>query len=127
MTKLKLTVLDGEYAIHHLLPESDLPSNVLKGDFFAIVRTEDELSIVCDAHLPITSKKCETGWACLKILGPLDFALTGVLARISNVLAEANISIFALSTYDTDYILVKTNTLPAAKKILKKAGYIFET
>jgi len=125
-TKLTLSVLDGEYAIHRLSPEQDIPAKVLKGDFFAIVRTEDELSIVCDAHLPVSSEKSETGWACIKVIGPLDFALTGILAKISSVLAEAEISIFALSTYDTDYILVKTNTLATAKNVLQKAGYIFE-
>ncbi|OQY33417.1 MAG: hypothetical protein B6I38_03630 [Anaerolineaceae bacterium 4572_5.1] len=85
-----------------------------------------ELSIVCDINTNIASEKSEKDWACIKVLGPLDFALTGILARISNVLAEAEISIFALSTYDTDYVLVKSNTLLASKKALKKAGYIFE-
>ncbi len=124
--KLKLAILDGEYAIHHLSPEQGIPSSVLEGDFFAIVRTDEELSIVCDAHLPVSSEKSEAGWACIKVLGPLDFALTGILAKISSALAEAEISIFAISTYNTDYILIKADTLDAAKKVLKKAGYLFE-
>jgi len=124
--KLTLAVLDGEHTIHRLSPKQDIPSNILKGDFFAIVRTDEELSIVCDAHLPVSSEKSEAGWACIKVLGPLEFALTGILAKISSVLAEAEISIFAISTYDTDYILIKSNTLDTAKKALKKAGYIFE-
>ena len=124
--KLTLAILDGEYAVHRFSPEKDIPSSVLKNDFFSITKTDDELSIVCDAHLSVSSEKSESGWACIKVLGPLDFALTGILAKISNILAEAEISIFALSTYDTDYFLVKSNTLPAAKKALEKTDYIFE-
>ena len=66
------------------------------------------------------------GWSCLKIAGPLDFSLTGILADISTVLAEAEISIFAISTFDTDYILVKSEKLPYAKAALLASGYTFK-
>ena len=125
-TNLKLSVLDGEYVVHRFSPESQIPVDVLKRNLISITRTNDELSIVCDAQLSFNSEKSEAGWACIKVLGPLDFGLTGILARVSGVLAEAEISIFALSTYDTDYILVKNNTLSVAKKALSEAGYIFE-
>lgn len=125
-TKLKLAVLDGEYAIHRLSPEQEIPASVLKSDFFSITKTDEELSIVCDAEIPVSSEKSEKGWSCIKVSGPLDFALTGILAKISNILAEAGISIFALSTYDTDYILVKSKKLDIAERALKEAGYIFE-
>ncbi len=125
-TKLKLAILDGEYAVHRLSPKQDFPSSVLKGDFFSITKTDEELSIVCDAHLPVSSEKTEAGWSCIKVLGPLDFALTGILAKISSVLAEAEISIFALSTYDTDYILVKKDKLNATNFVLEQAEYVFE-
>ena len=124
--KLTLTVLDGVYAVHRLSSEQDIPSSVLKGDFFSITRTDEELSIVCDVQIFVSSEKSEADWSCIKVLGPLDFALIGILAKISSVLAEAEISIFALSTYDTDYILVKSNTVDTAKKALKEAGYVFE-
>ncbi|OQX62500.1 MAG: hypothetical protein B5M51_06030 [Anaerolinea sp. 4484_236] len=110
--RLKLFLNIGEK--HLYLPSSKVFS------------AHNALSIVCDINTNIASEKSEKDWACIKVLGPLDFALTGILARISNVLAEAEISIFALSTYDTDYVLVKSNTLLASKKALKKAGYIFE-
>ena len=122
-TKLTLSVLGGEYAIHRFPPESDIPA--LMGNFLSITRTEDELSIVCDAELPLKSEKSESGWACIKVLGPLDFGLTGILAKIASVLAEAEISIFAISTYDTDYILVKRESLAIAKDILSETGYVF--
>ena len=124
-TKLTLSVLGGEYTIHRFPPESDIPA--LMGNFLSITRTEDELSIVCDAELPLKSEKSESGWACIKVLGPLDFGLTGILAKIASVLAEAEISIFAISTYDTDYILVKKEKLIFAVKTLKQAGYIVLT
>ena len=123
--KLTLAVLDGEYAVHRLSPEQDIPLNVLKGNFFSITKTDKELSIVCSTHLSVSSEKTETGWACIKVLGPLDFSLTGILAKISSVLAEVRISIFAISTYDTDYILVKKEKLAMAQDRLSKAGYIF--
>ncbi|MCP4143596.1 MAG: ACT domain-containing protein [Chloroflexi bacterium] len=125
-TNLKLTILDGEYTIHRFLPEQDIPSSILKSGFLSITRTDDELSILCDANIPVDSEKNEDGWACIKVLGPLDFGLTGILARISGVLAEAKISIFAISTYDTDYVLVKKEKLSVAEKILTKSGYVFE-
>ena len=121
--KLKLSVLDGEYAVHRFAPESDIPA--LTGNFISITRTEGELSIVCDADIPLNSEISETGWGRIKVLGPLDFGLTGILAGIASVLAEAEISIFAISTYDTDYILVKKEKLAAAVEVLSQAGYVF--
>jgi uncharacterized protein len=123
---LKLAVLDEEYAIHRFSPAKDIPSSVFQNDFFSITRTDEELSILCSARISLPSEKSEKGWACIKTLGPLDFALTGILAKISGILAEAEISIFTLSTYDTDYILVKTDKVATAKKALEKAGYVFE-
>ena len=124
--KLTLAVLNGEFTIYRLKPEQKIPEEILKSAFFSITRTDEELSIVSSAKITLPSERSETGWACIKVLGPLDFALTGILAKISSILAEAKISIFALSTYDTDYILVKSGALAAAKKVLKEAEYIFE-
>lgn len=121
--KLNLSILDGEYTIHRFAPESDIPA--LTGNFLSITRTEDELSIVCAAEIPLKSEKSESGWACIKVLGQLDFGLTGILAKIASVLAEAEISIFAISTYDTDYILVKKEKFEVARESLLNAGYIF--
>ncbi len=123
-SNLKLAVLDGEYAVHRFTSESDIPA--LTGNFLSITRTDDELSLVCDAEIPLESEKSEHGWACIKVLGPLDFGLTGILARIASVLAEADISIFATSTYDTDYVLVKKDKLSAAQDALLAASYVFE-
>jgi hypothetical protein len=125
-TNLKLAVLDGEYTIHRLKTEQEIPAQVFKSNFFSITRTDEELSVICSAEISLPSEKSEKGWSCIKVLGPLDFALIGILAKISSALAEAEISIFALSTYDTDYILVKADILATAQNALEKAGYIFE-
>jgi len=121
--KLTLKVLEGHYTIHRLSPQSGIPMEVWDSSLFSITKTEDELSIVCDASIVLDSDTHEDGWSCIKVLGPLDFSLTGILAKLSMVLSEAEVSIFVLSTYDTDYILVKTHSLGIAVKKLSQARY----
>jgi len=121
---LTLQILDGYYTIHRFPADSTLPVEVWESSFLSITKTEDELSIVCDASIVLDTEVNESGWSCIKVLGPLDFALTGILAKLSGVLAEARISIFAISTYDTDYILVQSEKLELAVKVLSKQGYI---
>ena len=86
-------------------------------------RTAEELSIVCAAsHVP-AHVTAERGWRCLRVAGTIDFAVTGVLASIAGPLAGAGVSIFAISTYDTDYVLVREHALPAAIAALTAAGH----
>lgn len=126
MSALALTVLDKEYAIHRLHPDADIPETLFNSQFYTITKTQDELSIVCEADIHIDSAKTNVGWACFKMIGPLDFSLTGILAGISSALADASISLFAISTFDTDYFLVKRIQLPEAILALKKAGYVIK-
>ena len=123
MDKISLTILTGEFSIHRLHPSTKIPDTIEESKFYQICRTDEELSIVCETHISMISEHEEKGWACIKVEGPLDFGLTGVLAGISKVLAESNISIFAISTYDTDYILVKHQSLDNSIKALKANGY----
>jgi hypothetical protein len=116
-------VLDGLFAIHRLDAGAEVPQQLLTEEFLALTRTADELSIVCSQDLPIASDKQEPGWRCLKVEGPLDFGLTGVLAGISRALAEAEISVFAISTFDTDYLLIRAEQLDTAIAALRRAGY----
>ncbi len=107
-------------AICRLARGADIPDWALKGDFCSITRTSEELSIVCpEAQVP-PGIKHEGGWKALRVKGPLDFSLTGVLARLTKPLAENEISIFALSTYDTDYLLVRQADLTRALKTLSE-------
>jgi hypothetical protein len=125
MTELRLELLADTYAIHRLSPSAKIQDEVFDEAFFNIVKTEEELSIVCRNLLIIDSERCNQGWSCIKVSGPLDLNATGILAKLSKVLANAQISIFAVSTYDTDYILVKTEKTGPAVAALKAAGYIF--
>jgi len=119
--KLSFSIIKGSYTIHRLSPASEIPGEIYQSPFYSITRTNDELSIVCPSSLYITSENSDADWSCLKVKGPLDFSLTGVLADISAVLAESGISIFVISTYNTDYILVKTDSLERAKEVLRNA------
>ena len=124
--KLKLSILENHFTIHRFLPNHEIPNKIYKSEFYSISKTEEELSVVCSSSIQLNSEKSEMDWSCIKVIGPLDFSLTGILANISVVLAEAKISIFAISTFDTDYILIKSEKLLFAKKALLESGCIFE-
>lgn len=96
----------------------------LTAPFTFLSRTDEEISLVCESEkAPKDALKREDGWRGLRIAGPLDFSLIGILAKIAGLLAAQKISIFALSTYNTDYVLVKEENLSAALDTLKKSGY----
>ena len=118
-SKLSLSVLPDQLAVCRLNADAHIPVWALNPAVLtSITRTRDVLSIVCpQANVP-AGIQTETGWKALKVEGPLDFSLTGILASLANPLAEAKISIFAISTFDTDYVLVKEENLAAAVKIL---------
>jgi uncharacterized protein len=124
MNELKVRLLKESFSIHRLDPNRPIPTTVLGSPVFFIGRTSDELSIVCRSDIPVLHARTEANWACFKMEGPLDFGLTGIVARLSATLAEAKIPIFAISTFDTDYILVKQEDLFHAESALKEAGYL---
>ena len=123
MPKQTLQLLDSELSIHSLPPEQAIPSEVLQSELFFIGKTTDEVSIVCLSEIELESEETEPGWQALEVLGPLGFSLTGILSNISGVLASANISIFAVSTFETDYILVKALHMGDAVTAINKNGY----
>ena len=123
--QLKLTVMPGKFAIHRFAPDAALPEEVLSSNFLSVTRTDEELSIVCGEGLLLESPRCEVGWSCIKVIGPMNFSLTGILARLAHLLADADISLFALSTFDTDYLLVKTDQLKPAVDALAAGGCNF--
>ena len=123
--ELQLTILENDFTIHRFPPNQTVPNQVYESRFYSISKTKDELSIVCTSTTQLNSEKSERGWSCIRIVGSLDFSLTGILAKISAILAEAEISIFAISTFDTDYILVKSARLPSARDALLADGYTF--
>ena len=120
---LRLSVLPGDYAVCRLDRYADLPGWAMKQAFCSVTRTADELSIVCAANDVPDGVLCETGWRMLKLEGPFDFSLVGVLLAVLQPLAEAGVSIFALSTYDTDYVLVHAPQLTQAVAALVARGH----
>ena len=110
-------------AICRLPAESKCPEWAKSGGFWAVVHTDDELSVVCKDKVVPQEITAERNWRALKVQGKLDFSLVGVLAEFSSVLAEAGISIFVISTYDTDYLLIKESKLADAFSALQKAGH----
>ena len=123
---LVLSVLSETFTIHKLSPDTSIPEGILKNNFYSISKTENELSLVCSQVIEVQSLQSSKGWKCIKVKGPLDFNLTGILAGISDILTRGKISIFAISTFDTDYILVRSQNLSSARNKLSKAGYKFE-
>ena len=125
---MKLRILDSTFSVMKLPPSETIPLWALNCDVFSITRTDEELSVVCPSEcLPINEqmKDVENDWKCIKVEGVLDFSLTGILSSLANTLAENKISIFAISTFNTDYLLVKRHTIDRAKVVLENEGHIF--
>lgn len=120
---MKLEILDNKLKVVKLNTNETVPEVVFKQDFYSITKTNEELSIVVDENINISSDIVEYNWRAIKIVGTLDFSLIGILSRISTILAQAKISIFAISTYNTDYILLKANQLENAIEVLKQNNY----
>ncbi|MVX64055.1 ACT domain-containing protein [Clostridium chromiireducens] len=120
---LTMRLLKEIYGVCRLDKNELIPEWAQKSDFFSITKTKEELSIVCSQEWIPANMRCEKDWRILKVEGPLDFSLIGILSSISTVLANNKISIFAISTYDTDYILVKSSDLDNGIESLLKEGY----
>jgi hypothetical protein len=123
---LSLSLLSDTLAICRLGAREPLPAWAWTGEPASVTRTRDELSVVCQADAVPDGVPCETGWRCLKVEGPLDFGLTGILAALTAPLAAAGIPVFAVCTYDTDYVMVKAENLERAIQALRAAGHRVE-
>ncbi len=124
MMKLTLKVLPGKYAVCRLDPNGHLPHWALLGDdFISLTRTRDELSIACLQENVPEDTRAERGWRCVKVAGYFDFSLAGVHVSLAIPLAEANISILAIATYETDHLLIQEKDLERALTVLEKAGH----
>lgn len=125
---LKLSLLKNKYVVCRFNKNEKIPAWAYKGEFFSITRTHDELSLVCQQE-NIQSEKldedvlCERDWSVFKVEGPLDFALVGILSNLTCIMKEVGVSIFAMSTYDTDYMMVKEDKVYEAVKALKEYGH----
>ena len=121
--KLKFSRVPGSFAVCRLSANVSIPDWAAQGAFLSITRTPDELSLVClEAQVP-GSVQHENDWACLKLEGPFPFAETGILSSFIQPLSDRAIPVFAISTFDTDYVLVKNSWLERAVGILRDAGH----
>ena len=119
---MKLSLLSYTLAVVRLNASHDIPNWATEEiGFFSITKTNEELSVVCPEEKVPNGIKAEKGWKCLKVEGPLDFALTGILSSLAAPLAAAKISIFAISTFDTDYLMVKKENLRRTIEVLSSS------
>ena len=120
---LSLSVLPDSYTVHRFASDLPLPPEVLAASSFHISRTAEELSVLCPTELILDSERQFGPLAGLRVSGPLDFSLVGILADLTKQLAAAELSVFAVSSYDTDYLFVRTQNLEAAIDALVNAGH----
>jgi uncharacterized protein len=118
-----LTVLGERLSICRLDAGEEVPAWATGGHFFSVTRTRDELSVVCPDDVVPESISRERGWCALRLEGPFDLSMVGVLASVASPLAEAGASIFAVSTFDTDYVLVREEQLDLAVDTLRASGH----
>lgn len=117
--------LPGHFALIRLSPDAAIPAWALASTgFVSITRTTDELSVVCSSDLVPAGVESDAGWCCLKLKGPFAFDQVGVLSSFALPLAESGVAIFAISTFDTDYILLKEQQRATAIEALQSAGHI---
>ncbi|HEX6498596.1 MAG TPA: ACT domain-containing protein [Micromonosporaceae bacterium] len=121
---LDLELLPGDYAVCSLPAGSSIPADLdTSTDIVSVTWTPDEVSVICRVEQAPAGASVESPWRCLRVAGPLDLALTGVLASLVAPLADARVNVFAFSTYDTDYLLVPTVRLTEAVAALTSAGH----
>jgi uncharacterized protein len=124
--RLRLRTIPGEFAVCRLGPADSIPHWASGGGFVSITRTAEGLSIVCDQEAIPAGVRHDSGWGCFQLQGPIPFSEIGVLASLVQPLAHAGISVFAVSTFDTDYILVKRDRVAAALAAWIAAGHEVE-
>ena len=121
--KLRLVVLPDLYAVCRLDKEAAVPSWASSGEFCSVTRTADELSVVCRECLVLRNVRCDRGWRCFRVAGTMDFPMVGVVSSLATPLAQAGLSVFVVSTFDTDYLLVKETEIDTATAALRGAGH----
>jgi hypothetical protein len=122
---MELRVLTDRLSVCRLSPDSPWPTPPAGPTFFSATRTADEISVVCveDSAPAGDHVKVEPDWRALEVVGPLDFSMVGVMSSLTAPLADVDVSVFVVSTYDTDYILVHAAALERAVEVLRAAGH----
>ncbi len=127
MTSLDLEAVPGTFAVTKLPASSPAPDWSTTGHFTSVTRSAEELSIVClEPNVPAEATS-ERGWRCMRVAGPLDFSKIGVIASLAGPLAEAGIAVFVISTFETDYLLVKAERFEDTVRALGQLGHRVKT
>jgi uncharacterized protein len=121
--ELKFNWINGAFAVVKLPADAPIPDWALTGAFTSVTRTSDELSIVCPADNLPPNVNSESHWICFKLQGPFAFSQVGILAAFIDPLAQSGVPIFAISTYDTDYVLIREEFAGMASSALSEAGH----
>ena len=121
--RLSLSLLPDSIAICRLDPQAEIPAWAMAAPYWSITRTPDEMSIVCAERFVPDGVVASRGWRMLRFAGPLPLDQTGILASVTTPLAAARVSVFALATYDTDYVLIPAAQSAAAIDALERAGH----
>ena len=121
--RLTIQVLPGLFAVTKLAAAAPAPGWASDGPFSSVTRTSDELSIVCPEEKVPPDVTSERGFRCLRVAGPLEFSMVGILASLLEPLAEAGVAVFVVSTFDTDFLLVKARDFEPAAFALERAGH----
>ena len=122
---ITLSSLEIDLSVCKLDLDALVPAWAISGNFYSLTRRTNELSLVCESNYVPKDVRAEDGWRALEVVGSLDFGMTGVIAKLSKVLADAGIPIFVISTFDTDVMLVKEGRFADACYSLQEAGYTF--
>lgn len=120
---MQLYALDDLYAVVRLEPDADIPPWARTGHFWSVTRSDSELSVVCPQDEVPTDASAERGWCAFEVAGPLDFSLTGVVSSLVTPLADERIPLFVVSTFETDYLLVREHDLHRSVAALTSAGH----
>jgi hypothetical protein len=120
---VQLYALDDLYAVVRLEPDADIPSWARSGHFWSVTRSDSELSVVCPQEQVPSDASAERGWCAFEVADPLDFSLTGVVASLVTPLADEDIPLFVVSTFETDYLLVREHDLHRSVAALTSAGH----
>jgi len=123
LRRFELTLLPERFAISKLAANAPIPEWATQGTFFSVTRTSDELSVVCEHGRVPAGVRSQPGWSALRVHGPFALTETGVLSSLASPLAEAKLSLFTISTFDTDYLLVSSESLSAAVSALERSGH----
>lgn len=121
---LTLLALPGRYTVHRFPADAPLPALPTHTPFLTLTRSATELSVLCEASISLDSMQQETDFVCFQIEGTLDFSLVGILADLTGCLAEAELSTLAISSFDTDYLLVRAADADAARRAWQAAGHV---